>query len=302
MSRQLFVPVIAILMFSAFAQANEPLTVLEKSDAVVLRDESRQDQPITLITLPLASVTPDAIRALKDLDDLPALELIGTGSSDLSLDLLQVLQQKPTLKRLTIAFAKISEESAARLGTLKQLESLHLQRRIEASPHAVDLILKLTGLKELTISGRMIDEETLERISTMNNLRSLGLESPFVTDTGIQSLRRLRQLRSLTIYLGDRVSQHGIGQLADLSLADIHITLLTANNDRVKALRKISGLKDLKLVSARDVNDDAVADLTELTELQTLVLSDARLSNAGIRELRSSLPKCQIEIDNRPRN
>lgn len=277
-------------------------TILEKSGATVVRDEAKQDHPITQITLPLAAVTPESVGALKEIEELPAIELVGMGSSDLTPELLQALQQFRSLKRLTIAFARISDETAARLGTLRQLESLQLQRRIEASPEAVESILKLPGLKELTISGKMVNDETLQQISAMSALRSLGLESPFVTDYGIQSLRRLRQLRSLNIYIGEEVSNAGIGQLAELSLSDVHITLLTASNERLKSLRKISGLKDLKLVSAQHVNDNAIPHLLELTELETLILSDARLSNAGLKELRSSLPKCQIQIDNRPRD
>lgn len=304
MSQRLFCVSFLLITITGIAEGNDSSVVnlLENAGVTIVRDEAEQDRPISSIIVPLASVTPECVGAIKDLEELPAIELVGTGNSDVPLNLLQALQKKPSLKRLTISFAKISDESAARIGALQQLQSLQLQRRIEASPTAVDSMLRLTGLKELTLSGRMVEDETLQRVSKMPVLRKLGLESAFITDGGIQILRRLRNLRSLTIYLGDRVSNQGIDQIADMSLSDIHITLLTASNDRVKALRKISGLKDLKFVSANNVDDAAIPHLAELTELETLILSDARFSHAGVKELRTSLPKCQIEIDNRPRN
>ena len=278
------------------------IAAIEKAGAVVTRDDARKDRPIVLVTYLLRLVTDDGIRALKEIEELPAIQFVGSGDTELTASTIRALQGKKSLKRLSIAFAKVSDESAEILGTLKSLESLDLQKQIEMSPQGFDEILRLTNLKELTISGRLVNDEVLEDLAKIAGLKSLTIESVFVTDDGIASLKRLKNLRTLRIYLGSNVTSAGVRQLADLRLTNLEITYLDVNNNKLKDLRILSGLKTLRMISAVNVTNDGIPFLAELKELKELDLSDATLTNAGIKDLKSALPSCNVVIDARKRD
>ena len=88
----------------------------------------------------------------------------------------------------------------------------------------------------------------------------------------------------------------------ELQLTELEITYADITNDKLKSLRKFSGLKSLRFVNASGVTDEGIPSLSELTELNELDLSDAKLSKAGIAELKRALPKCNVQYLPLPRN
>ena len=295
---------IAWSLLGSLSQADDrsAIAALEAAGAVVKRDDGQKERPVISVSYFLRQVTPEGIPALKELETLPAIEFVGSGDTEVTPAMLRALQGKPSLKRLSIAFAKVNDESAAILGTLKTLDSLQLQKQIEISPAGCEEVLKLTNLKDLTLSGRLVNDYTLECAANCSKLKSLTIESVFVSDQGLQSLRRLRNLKTLRTYIGPEVTDLGLKYLADMNLTDLEITLLEVTNEKLKGYRKLGGLRSLKLVSAVKMTDESVPFVAELTELKELDLSDASLTKAGIKELKKALPGCKIVYDNIPRN
>ena len=284
------------------AQDGPAIIALEREGAIVQRVDSLPNGPVLSVTYNLRQVTAEGNRALKELIELPAIEFLGTGDSELQPATLRALQGKRALKRLSISFAKLTDESAKLLGSLKSLEALELRAQVEISPRGLTDVFSLTNLKELTLSDRLADDLALEDLAKMPSLKSLTIRSVFVSDTGLGSLRRIKSLRSLRILLGPKVTAEGVRKLSELELADLEITYLNVTDKDLKALRKFSGLRGLRLVSAVNVTDEAVPYLSEMSELKSLDISNAKLSKAGIAALERALPNCKIAYDNIPRN
>lgn len=287
---------------AAAGQDGPAIEALEREGAIVQRVDSLADGPISVVTYNLRQVTDEGNRALKELFELPAIEFLGAGDTELQPATLRALQGKRSLKRLAISFAKVSDESAKLLGTLRSLDVLELRAQVDIHPKLVGEVFNLTNLKELTLSDRLADDPAMEELRRMTHLKSLTVRSIFVSDAGLASLRHVKSVRSLKILLGPKVTEEGVRHLAEMDLTDLDITYLNVSDTELKALRKFSGLKGLRLVSAAKVTDEAVPFLSELTELKRLELADAKLSKAGITQLERALPNCKIAYDSIPRN
>jgi hypothetical protein len=296
MSRQMVMTIVLILGIISAAQADDARAIraLENAGAIITRDDSQPDHPVETISLNLREVTSETNQELKEIEELPSIDILGSGDTEISVATLQSLQRKKSLKRFAIAYAKISDESAKILGTLKSLETLELRAQNELSPKGIQEIFHLTNVRQLTLSDRLVSDEILENLVKFPHLKVLNIHSVFVTNEGITSLRRLRNLRTLRLYLGPQVSENGMRQLAEFNLSALEITYLDVNDEKIKDLRKLAGLKSLRLINASKVSDDAVPYLAELTELKKLDIADANLTKAGIDQLKRSLPRTEV--------
>jgi len=291
-----------LVLGQVLADDSAAIKTLEKSGAIVSRDDAAGDKPVLGITYNLLDVTDAGIRALKEIEELPAIELAGAGNTEIQPALLRSLQGKLTLKRLSISFAKITDESAKILATLKNLEALELRTQVDISPTGTNELLHLTRLKELSISDRIVSDALLVELAKLPNLRKLSVRSVFMTNAGIKALHHYPNLNSLTIFAGSAITEDGIRSLSELTLANLELAYSDVTNEKLKALRKFGGLKTMTLMNAVAVNDEAVPYLSELTELKELNLADASLTKAGLQQLKQSLPKCNVVIDARKRN
>ena len=295
---------ITYLLSVTFVAASDldAIKTLQRSGAIVERDETDDEAPASKVTLNLLSVTAEGIRAIKELEELPAIEFQGIGSSELGVSTLRALQGKSSLERFAIANAKISDDAAKILGTLSSLRALELRSQIEMSPAGFQHIAKLTNLKELALSDRLVSDAAIAGLTAFPGLKILSLRSVFITDAGLASLKRLQNLKTLRIFIGPQISEAGIRELMELQLTELEITYADITNDKLKSLRKFSGLKSMRFVNASGVTDDGIPSLSELTELNELDLSDAKLTKAGIAELKRALPKCNVQYLPIPRN
>lgn len=295
--------VVGCLVWSqVWADDSAAIKTLEKGGAIVKRDESVAGKPVLSVTYNLLDVTETGIRALKEIEELPTIEFAGAGNTEITPATLRALQGKPSLKSLSISFAKISDESAKILATLRSLEVLELRAQVDISPVATNEILQLTRLKELSISDRIVSDSLLVEIAKLPNLKKLSVRSVFMTNAGIKALHHYPNLNSLTIFAGSAITDDGIRSLSELSLTSLELTYSDVTNEKLKALRKFGGLKSMTLMNAVAVNDEAIPYLAELTELKELNLADASLTKAGLQQLKQSLPKCNVVIDARKRN
>lgn len=285
----------------ACANDNASIAVLENAGATVTRDDASDGKPILHICCNLLQVTPDVNRALKEIEVLPSIEFLGAGNTEISVETIRALQGKESLRRFSISFAKVSDESARLLGTLKSLEALELRTQNEISPKALFEIFQLGSLRELTLSDRQANDQILAELPKLGQLTALNLRSVFVTDEGVRSLRRIKNLRKLSLFAGANVTTQGLRQLAEMNLKQLDLTYSNVDDEKLKELRRLSGLKSLRLVNAAKVTDDGIPYLSELTELNDLDLANATLTKAGIEHLKKALPNCVIVYEVRQR-
>lgn len=304
MNNRIAMAIAGWLLATGALQADDRAAIasLENAGAIVKRDESQQGNPVTQVTYNLRDVTAEGNRALKEIELLPAIEFLGAGNTEITTATLKALQAKKSLKRLAISFAKIDDDSAKILGTLASLEVLELRAQTTLTPEGLKEIFNLTNLRELTLSDRMVNDEVLADLAKLNHLAVLNVRSVFMTDAGINSIRRLKNLRTLRIFVGSSVSDEGLKQLAELNLRSLELTLSDVNDEKLKELRKFSSLKLLRLVNAVNVTDNGIPHLSELTDLKDLDLANASLTKYGIQQLKKSLPNCSIIYEARQRN
>lgn len=292
------------LFFAGICLADDSTAIaaLEKSGAIVKRDANRKGNPVVLVTCNLLQVTAETNAAFQEIEFLPAVEFLGGGNTEITAATLKALQDKKSLKQFSISFAKITDNCATLLSTLQSLESLNLGAQADLSPAGLKQLLNLPNLKELTLSDRLVNDQVLAELSKLTSLETLNVRSVFVTDAGIQSLKRIKNLQTLRLFVGSQVSDDGLMKLADLNLKEFDLTFSNVTNEKLRGLRKFSNLKSLKLINAAQVTDDGIPFLSELTDLKELDLADATLTKSGIQKLKKALPKCTVVYENRKRD
>jgi hypothetical protein len=292
------------LLVATSVQADDGIAIsaLRDAGATVERDGSKDGKPVVHVEYYLRDVNATGNRALKEIEELPSIEFLGSGDTGMTATTLRALQGKKSLKKLAIANAKINDDAARALGALTQLESLDLHAQVEMRPEGLKEIFQLTNLKELIVADRIVSDALLQELTRFTALKSLSIRSVFVTDRGIQSLRRLPNLHTLRLFIGPRITEEGIRQLAEVSVTDLDLTYTNVTDAKLRGLRNLNGLKSLRLVNATGVTDEGVPSLMELKELKQLDLANAKLTTNGLRQLKGAIPRCSIKYDSQKRD
>ena len=296
MNHKTLVSAMAWFLITTFASANDEAAILAlmTAGASVERDESKPEKPVTLVSYNLRQVTDQGIQALKEIQQLPAIEFVGSGDTAIGVSTLRALQGKTSLKRFAISYAKISDESAKVLGTLNTLNVLALQVQIECSPAALQEIFKLKNLQELTLSDRLVNDDVLGDVSKLPDLKTLNVRSLFVTDQGLASLKRSKGLKTLRIFLGPDVTRAGLRHLGGIPLKQLEVTYFNVSDAEIKELSNLSSITTLRLMNATKVTAAVIPDLAGMNGLKELEIVGGKLTKAEMTALKKKLPDCKV--------
>jgi hypothetical protein len=122
----------------------------------------------------------------------------------------------------------------------------------------------------LFFSELPITDSTLQRLVEFPNLTSLHIvDCTHVTDTGLQTLKSLKNLRRLDLR-GSSITDSGLANLSGLH-----------------ELRELS-------LSRTAVSDAGLKHLEQLTKLQWLALSNTAVTTSGAKALKKHLPTCEM--------
>lgn len=188
---------------------------------------------------------------------------------------------------------------------------------------------RLTRLRRLSLNACLSDER-LAQLTDLVNLEYLQTNLAQVTDDGLKPLARLEGLRTVKFFHpGKAFTGTGLVHMADLP----HLESLTVagsfafNDEGMAAVGRLSGLREFRLWHAgptdqgikhlkglknlKSLNlgqrliykppacpgDETLAVLAELASLETLQLSEARLTLAALRQLQRlpALKKLTLE-------
>ncbi len=108
----------------------------------------------------------------------------------------------------------------------------------------------------------------------MEGVRAFGFSSASdVTDDGLASISKHKDLEGLTLQNGRRVTDDGLQHL-----------------DRIEEATERSNLWNCK-----GITDDGLKHLRDLKQLKSLNLGGTKVTEQGIERLQQALPECKIE-------
>jgi hypothetical protein len=196
---------------------------------------------------------------LGHLAKIKSLEFLSTRSHYITDEGMDAIAQFPNLKTLSLTCPKITDQGLSLIANMKNLQNL-------------SLTVSLPGNSEesyITISG-------VACLNEMTNLKSLALDGVNQDGSGL-NISQLKNLESLTMYLKS-VWPPGVKKRPkqDKSFQDIDL----------QCLANLKHLKQLHLRCSRDITDKGLMHLKGLTDLETIDLSEASLTDAGLAYLK----------------
>ncbi|XP_040921472.1 uncharacterized protein si:ch73-173p19.1 isoform X2 [Toxotes jaculatrix] len=240
-----------------------------------------------------SKLTDSCLQHIRGLKSLSFLSLDQTKVTDAGMVL--YLQSAPScLSQLSLNQTAVTEATLVVLPTyVPQLRLLSIkQTKVED----VSALAKLSSLQTLNLDGTGVTEVSLKYLATLPALSSLSLAGIPVTD-GNHALQIISGLKLTHLTLPGRhsVKDSGLLYLADLSLlSELDLTDYTQVTDQgVKQLSTMTRLKKLSL-SNTQVTDAGLPSLRGLQELQDLCLDRTAVTSRGVAELIVCLPHLEV--------
>lgn len=215
--------------------------------------------------------------------ELESLALQGSVVHDESWETLQGLRK---LRSLSVACSTPMGPLVRRIGQLESVEELQLEAD-ESLPGGrildedLSFLSGLKNLKGLDLSGHAITDRGLERIVRCERLETLVLRDCRITDAGLEKLRKLESLESLDLG-GTQVTDAGIRHLSQIR----KLKVLVLDGTPVTGL----GVLDASRQNGKD-------DVPNFPALETLTLSDTRVTDEGASAIAMSQLKTLVSLD-----
>lgn len=201
----------------------------------------------------------------------------------------------------------ITDEGLAHISNLPRLERLDLSDMEAITDRGMLHLSRLPRLKFLDLSSTGIGDDGLEFIARNKTLESIGLDETRVThegmkhianlpslwrisltnveigDRGLESFQNL-QLKSLNLY-GARVTDHSLPTIGRMkNLQSLNLGTAVASTTHPAARRTFAPIPEDATPS--QISDDGLKHLVDLTELESLDLSNSQITDLGLRSLR----------------
>jgi len=257
----------------------------ELRDVVALHDPDRQR--ISRLYLQCAQVSPTERAAVDEL-----IKRIGY-SFDATIESKQITQLKINqaieLSDLDAAIAK--------LPNLRRLDCTGAN----LGPKGLPSLQTLTHLESLRFGYGVISDTGLQTLTPLANLRSLHFSNcTGITDAGLPPIGNLKNLTTLQFYRDDfpelgepdvpRITGAGLIHLAGLTkLENLSIRGQTLNDAGLKHLTGLTNIRELKL-SGDGITDAGLQHLKPLKKITALDVQSLHITPAGRNDLKAALP------------
>ncbi len=271
--------------------------------------ELKELENLTNLDLRGTSVTGIGFRELKDLKNLSELWLNDTKVTDAGLMELNDLR---SLTKLVLDGTKVTDTGINNLKNLKKLKWLELHGTevtggglhefedlttlyLTGSKMTDEGLKELKDLKNLTkleLDNTKVTDEGVKQLKDLKNLTRLGLDHTNVTNEGLKQLKNLKNLASLSLD-HTKVTDEGISQLKDLkNLTSLGLRDTQVTDKGLKELKDIKSLTSL-ILTGTHVTDEGLKELKDFKNLTWLQLTE-NITEAGLKDLKTALPKCAI--------
>lgn len=266
------------------------------------------------------SLSREAARELQLLTNLDSLTIEDCHLAD-SRGLIQSVSELFRLKRLVLHGTNVNDTDLTFLVDLNALEHLDLAG-IEFSGRCLETLAEL-NLRSLKLRSNDVTAAALASLAELHSLEELHLEAPLVTIAELPSLAKLSKLRGVTLGRCDFSSldeSNGqflleLPQLETLSitsdsvntgafrvfariehLKELELLGSSITNAHLLALAELQQIKSLKFWNAEQVTLEVMPSLVKHRELETLILSGARIRRDDLQILEDhpSLVDCVV--------
>lgn len=223
-------------------------------------------------------LTPQGFAGFSQLDELQQATLIHVHVGDQGLTHFA----RPQLTKLTLAHTQMT---GAGLAALRSTPLTHLDLLcVDATAEGLASITKLNQLEQLDLELRGVTFGQLPSLRDLEKLRKLDLHSTKLGQRQLQPLAEHPGLESLTVAAEDANDDvfavvSSIENLKSLTLFGAAIT-----DEGLKQLRH-ARLETLSLGGCPKLTDAALANLSGLTNLRSLVLSDSGVTGKDLTPL-----------------
>uniref|UniRef100_A0A3B5AFR2 Uncharacterized LOC103363515 n=1 Tax=Stegastes partitus TaxID=144197 RepID=A0A3B5AFR2_9TELE len=240
-----------------------------------------------------SKLTDSCLQHITGLKSLCFLSLDQTKVTDAGMVL--YLQSAPScFSQLSLNQTAVTEATLAVLPTcVPQLRLLSIK---QTEVKDVTALAEMSSLQTLNLDGTGVTEASLEHLATHPTLSSLSLGGIPVID-GNHALQIISGLKLTHLTLPGRhsVTDSGLAFLSRLSLlSELDLTDYTQVTDQgVKQLTTMTMLKKLSL-SNTQVTDAGLPSLRGLQELQDLCLDRTAVTSRGVAALITCLPHLQV--------
>ncbi|HVX09897.1 MAG TPA: protein kinase [Pirellulales bacterium] len=264
-------------------------------------------EPFTLFGVSLFDALSPTDEDLARLDELPTLKSIDIRNTSNATEgilteegILRFIQTHPFLTHIAVADHK--EESLLLTDALLEaacecpsLFSLTLRSTKLTDAGTVHLEKRANQLTQLFLTSSInLTNLSLSHIKTLRHLTHLSLNSPHLTESALLDLPQLPNLQAFVVW-GANAGDQLASRLADNhSLRQLGMAYTKITDAGLEPISKMDTLLELDLTGAA-ISDAALPHLNRLKSLTFLHLDNTKLTRAGVDELRSAHPQCDIQ-------
>lgn len=217
--------------------------------------------------------------------------------SDAILAQLPLARLAPTLKRLDLSGAILSDKGLKPLAQLKNLRTLILPESTVAPIRGVGLtaLAPLTQLQDLTLANTAVNDEGLASLKVFPALKALNLLATPITGSGFESFKGPTRLQVLHLD-GTPFTDAGMRHLRNLTgLRQLYLQATKVTDAGLEHLDRLTKLTALHLDDT-GVNGSGFAKLSGLTEMESLTLNRSRFVDAGLKHLAGMSKLTTLEL------
>jgi Leucine-rich repeat (LRR) protein len=225
------------------------------------------------------------------------MTLAAAPCSDDVLAQLPLARLAPTLKRLDLSGAILSDKGLKPLAVLKNLRTLILPESTVTPIRGFGLadLASLTQLQELTLANSAVNDDGLANMKVFPALKSLNLTAAPLTGTGFEHLKGPTRLQVLHLE-GTPVNDAGLRCLGHLTgLRQLYLQGSKITDAGLEHLNRLTSLTALHLDDTA-IDGGGFASLSGLTDMEILKISRSRFSDIGLKHLAAMRKLTTLEL------
>ncbi|MBL8234540.1 MAG: hypothetical protein JNL98_38940, partial [Bryobacterales bacterium] len=139
--------------------------------------------------------------------------------------------------------------------------------------------------RELDLTSTWTTDADLARVGRMHTLERLDLSHTKITDAGLQHLKGLRNLRELSLYYAEYISEDGLAVLKHFpALERLNLRGARVTSKVFEHIAHLKNLRDLD-VAFTEITDEGFDQLAGLEKLERLAIGGNRLTGECLQTL-----------------
>ena len=164
----------------------------------------------------------------------------------------------------------------------------------------IELLKQLPALCTLGFEGSETDDSTISQLHKLPGLRRLQFWDTSATADGIAGLSQCRKLMSLSLS-GQRIDDSVLAGVAKLpNLERLYLGTPSVTSVGMQHLEGLSRLTTLSLWDIGDIDDQGIASIGKLTDLNSLQLTNMPVTDAGFGSIGKLTHLSSLQFENVP--